>query len=1378
MAGRRPRRILTWVLGLLLGLPLGLVVLVLVVVLVGANTAPGRRLIESEAASLSGGLVGIDGLHGRFPDALAIRSLTLSDSEGAYAVLRGITLDWRPWDLLGLRARVDLASVDQITVMRNPVPSPAAKPKPSSSSESHLPNLGIDIRRLHIGRLTLNRPVVGVPVVLAASGHLRVRGVKPLLGGVSVGTLPDSDVALDITRLDHPGSVRLATSVTPGGLRLHLTLHDPKGGLAQTAGGLAILDPLRLALDLDGPRSAESLRLTLAAGPATLDATGTTNLLSRQFDLEAKGHAPAMQPRPGVAWHELSLAAHLTGTPSAPVGTGSLLIDTLTAAGAGVNRLTARFSGDTVGPAVLHMVAEGLRIPGPKPALLAASPLTLDAAWHHQQPSHPVDLTLVHALAQVTGHILTTPDLRGRIGVTLPDLGPLAAALNQALAGHAALAANFSTAHRIAVLGLGGTFAITGGRPQAVGLIGDDGQIGLTASMVPTTRGRDLRLYGLELHGRTLDLHASGSDLADVLDGHFGIRLADLAAALPTLRGALSLAGAANGPLDDLSARLMADGSIGTATIPRGPLHLTLNAAHLPHAPQGTLTASGTLDRAPLTLSARVEHLGGGGTHVLLDSLDWKSAAGHADLRLPPGAILPLGTVNLRMTRLGDLSPLLGQPVSGRVAADIRTTQRPDEPHPTLHVDIGGDLASRAARVGRLKLAGTIVDPAGSPDLDLALNADAIRASGITGSAHATAHGHESAIAVAARGAFDHVAGSPATLDAALVLDVPDKHVAISRLQATAKGETVRLLAPVRIGFGPEIEVDRLRAQLSTAGAQPARIDIAGKLSPRLDLSVSLANITPALARPFAPSVDASGVIAATARLTGTTARPDGTVHLSARAMHLRSGPAASLPPASLDARADLAGGSGRLDARLEAGQQVGLTLSGTAPTSATGALDLHALGHVDLAVANPVLGAQGRQAKGQLSLDLTATGTPRAPELAGQIRLANGEVQDFAQGVRLTDIAGLITARGKSIDLDRFTAQAGPGTINASGSVGAFEPGLPVDLHITANKARPLSSDLLTAMLDMDLAIKGQAKSRVDIDGLITIDKASINIPSGLPPSVAKLDVIRPGETPPPPASASAAPVIGLGLTLAAPGQIFVRGHGLDAELGGRLTVDGTTTAPIVHGGFTMHNGTFSLAGVNLTFSKGHVGFNGAGTTGKIDPSLDFTADSFVANTVATLHVGGYASAPKISLSSNPPLPPDQVLALILFQQSTTQLSPLQIASVAAALAQLSGVGGGGPGLLGSVRSGLGLDRLSVGSGGANSSGASVEAGKYVARGVYVGARQSTSGAGTQAQVQVNLTRRLKLNTVVGTGGTVTGTTTPENDPGSSVGLKYEFNY
>ena len=760
---RKLGRVVLWTFGLLCGL----VVLVLAVVLIGTNVGPGRRLIQREAASLTGGKVTMAGLHGFFPVSLAINELTLSDTRGPYAVLAGIKLDWRPWDLIGLVAHVDLASVDTITVQRRPVPNPnAPKPPPSKSTKSSLPNLGIDIAKLHVGRLTLGAAVAGASAALSINGHVKVQGIEPLLNGASVANLPDSDGALAITRLDHPGSVNLTAKITPGQLGLHVHASDPKGGLATTVGGLADLDPLTVALDLAGPRDHEALHLALAAGSATLDAAGTTDLLTEHFDLTAHGDAPAMEPRPGISWKDVALDAHLTGTPSAPVGSGHLLVDTLEAPGGGVNRLVATFSGSRTGPAILHAVADGLRVPGKQPALFAADPLTLDATLHQEQPGRPLDLVVTHPLAQITGHILTTPDLRGHLGITLPQLGPLAAAAGEALDGHAALGANFSYAHRIAVLGLGGTFALTGGPTQAVGLIGDAGQIGLTASVVPTTQGRDLRLYGLALHGKALDLNAKGRDLANTLDARFGLHLPDLAAALPTLRGALSINGTAGGKLDDLSTKIDATGTVGTEKIPTGPLHLVLDASHLPHAPQGTLTLDGTLDRAPLSLAAEIQRQPSGATHITLDRLGWKSATGPrrphlagrqraAARRSRPAHEPP----RRRRTRWSASR-------CAAISTPACTPARPTAPRTRLRASTSPAPLPAAASVSAGSSSQAHVDdPTGSPDLDLALAADSIHANAITGNAHVTARGPEQAIAVAASGRFEHVAGAPARLD-------------------------------------------------------------------------------------------------------------------------------------------------------------------------------------------------------------------------------------------------------------------------------------------------------------------------------------------------------------------------------------------------------------------------------------------------------------------------------------------------------------------------------------------------------------------------------------------------------------------------------------
>ena len=94
----------------------------------------------------------------------------------------------------------------------------------------------------------------------------------------------------------------------------------------------------------------------------------------------------------------------------------------------------------------------------------------------------------------------------------------------------------------------------------------------------------------------------------------------------------------------------------------------------------------------------------------------------------------------------------------------------------------------------------------------------------------------------------------------------------------------------------------------------------------------------------------------------------------------------------------------------------------------------------------------------------------------------------------------------------------------------------------------------------------------------------------------------------------------------------------------------------------------------------------------------------------------------------------------------------------------------------MGKVQKRLGLDRLAV-SGGDGQSGPGVEAGRYVSERVNVSARQSTSGT-TQARVQVDISRRLKIETTVGSGGGPVQGTTPENSPGTSVGLLYQREY
>jgi translocation and assembly module TamB len=330
----------------------------------------------------------------------------------------------------------------------------------------------------------------------------------------------------------------------------------------------------------------------------------------------------------------------------------------------------------------------------------------------------------------------------------------------------------------------------------------------------------------------------------------------------------------------------------------------------------------------------------------------------------------------------------------------------------------------------------------------------------------------------------------------------------------------------------------------------------------------------------------------------------------------------------------------------------------------------------------------------------------------------------------------------------------------------------MPVDLHFTANNARPVASDLLTALIDANLSVQGQVKGDLLAAGTLHVRRADIRIPDKLPANIAVLPVRNANAPPPPPAPPAPQSNIALNLTLDAPEQVFIRGRGLDAELGGTITIKGTASNPIPSGGLHLRRGTLSVIGTTLNFTEGTIDFSGAGIS---DPSLHFVATSTTATLVATLTVSGSASDPKITLSSVPEMPQDEILAQLLFGTTTSKLSPLQLAQIAAALASLSGAA---PGFdpLDSIRTSLGLDRLSVGS---DSSGnPTLQAGRYVAKGVYVGAQQSASGSGTQATVQIDLAKGLKLEATAGSSGSSSATGSASTGDAASVGFTYQFEY
>ena len=1381
----------------------GLVLLAVAGLLIWANTGPGRAVLVRQTEALTGGVVRVSGISGRFPDNFRLQSLEVRDATGPWLTLRGLHLDWSVLALMGGTARVNALTADTLDLARLPVLDESKSEPETGTPLWHA--LGADIRQLSLRQITLGAPVMGQAARLSLSGHGRLGKLGVVVGDFRLTDMPGVDIGLELKRLDRTGTLSLATTAGHSALALHLKALDGADGFLAGRLDTAQLAPVSLQLDLAGPFAAAALHVAARAGSITAQTDGRLDLVSgRMARLDAQAHAPALSLSDTLGWKSAAFSAHLSGAMSAPLGNADLNVEQLVAGKSSVSTIQAHFTGEGTSPQsparLLHLTAraDGVIVPGRAPLVLAAAPLELDARLTPQGEGSPLSVTLSHPLLAMAAQVRTMAPQTAALTLKLPDLLPVGEALGVALRGKVGLEAHVARSARVdeaTQVTASGTLDISGGQKQLAGLIGPDGRFALEAHITPLPAqkkpqdrpaSRRIDLQSLTLDGRGVHLKTQGRvDTGRDVDVSASVGLPDLSRALPFLRGGLDMALTAQGPLRDFAAHVHVQGNPGTADMTPAPLVLDADLRNLPGVPQGTVDLHGTMDHAPLSFGVAMDKQGDDAHRFSLTALSWKSVQGEGALTLKPGEVIPMGTLGVKIGKLADLRPAIGKPLAGSLTANLSTDSTGDVP--VVHVRLDGHAGLSAMRLDSLALKGDVRDPAGKPGVDLSLRLGGIAAPGMTGNAHLGARGPLDALALDAGLGPASWGGKPLSLAMEALLNVPERKVTLRRLNATARGENLRLEGPAVLTYGATMGVDRLRATLgAVTGGESAVLDIRGHIKPALTVNADLRNLTPALIEPFMPGLRAKGVVSASAALTGTLGQPHGQISLTGSGLRMAGSlAAASVPPLGVTLNATLNGVSASVNGHAHAGSKFDLSSTGTVPLSGRSGLDVMTDGALDLSLANGVLGAQGRQLMGQARAGLRVQGSLAALRVSGTVTLEKGDFQDFAAGVHLADINGRLVGNERHLDVQSMTAKAGSGTVEASGTVGIAEPGLPIDLKLQARNARPIASDLLTAVLDAELSARGQVRGRVDVAGSVTLKDVEVNIPNSLPTSVARLDVIRPGEKTEQEERARAASVhkttVALALDLISPGRFFVRGHGLDAEMAGRLKITGTAQAPQVGGGFTLKRGNFNLAGISLNFTKGRVAFNGSGVGHKLDPTLDFEADRVVNGETAMLKVGGYASAPKITFESLPPQPQDQVLAMLLFGTDARSLSSTQMVELGAAVATLTGLTPFDP--MGTLRKTLHLDRLAIGGGnGSNDNGsgtgASVEAGKYVMKGVYVGAKQATSGSGTQAQVQVDLTKSLKLNTTVGTGGNVTGFTTPENDPGSSVGILWQHRY
>lgn len=1352
-------------------------------VLVAAALAGGRWWLQTDGGrAFIAGLardagVEMEGLAGDPFGRLTVDRIRVRDAEGVWLSAEDATVAWRPWALFGRRLIVEEIAAARIAVDRAPTSEPAAEPPPESAP-LEAPPIAVEVRRLAVGEIALGEALAGTAARLKLDATAAYESAA-------------AEARLSVDRLDGPGMATLDAgyALATDAFRLDLVVNDPPGGLAAGLVGLAdgvearlagegdlkawkgaltarsgAVDLVDLALDLgraDGtirvgvkgdispgpllPAEAEDPvgdkvgidlaataaedgsaimveRLALAAAAADLLASGRfapeTGALDVTIETTRIDPDAILKLAPGVSVEAPSLQARVTGAIDAPRATAVLRADRVAAEGAGASGLVVDIAAEPAGAATdvfdwrLSLTAETLQTGAPDVDGLLAEGLA--GAWTVRGSGRydpaasrlPVDVTVMRGEAVAVGFDGAADPAgaaQGRLTATVADLSAIAPLAGAPLAG-----------------------------PAELGTDVEFGPAGLAL--------RDLTL-------RALDMALDGRV---ALDRDFANIDADLKLAAPDLGRTLApfgapVAGAANGtvtlsgPVGDPAAK----GEIAFAPLVAGgerfpSARIRFDASTLASGPAGNVRATAASPYGDLAAETRFA-LAGDRLKLTGLSATAPGARAAGDLALDLATTVATGTITLDVRSLAEATAPFGVAASGAGGGRIRLGG--GSGGQTVDANLAFDDAG-AEGVAARRIAVTAKGAlAGSAPLRAEVTVTGLDAGEATAeTVSLTLDGPLSGAAV--RFAANGVAsGEPFEARLAGRLAVTD---AGQRFRLESGGGAVAG-APFSLASGLEVRNDAKGLAVSGLALSSDPLDLAAGFSlagDDVDLQISNASADFGALAKLMPSLTVAGELTASGRIRGPLTGPSGRIEIVGRDLRGTDDPegptialdgALTLAPASLSV--DLSG-TGLGETPLTVKGSVGLAPNAGAPPApaASSPLDFRVAWSGDLAPLVALAPLDDHRLVSAAKVDLTVGGTVGRPDARGAVVIGPGRYEHLDYGTTLDFDRIEIAADGERITLKPFTARAGEGALSASGNVlldGA--KGYPAELTARLDKARLVARDDVTASASGDLRFDNRADG-MDVFARITTERVEVELIDSSPASIPTLAVEEVGPVPagrkdeergPP----KPGPPIGLDVEVNIPGRFFVRGRGLESEWGGNVAVRGTAAKPLVTGQLDLRRGTFDIVGKRMELTEGSVRLE-PDASERLEAIVDVLAEYEGTDFAADVRVAGPATDPKVTLSSTPDLPRDEILSRLLFNKNAgalTATESLQLAAAAASLA--TGGGGGGFDPVGMIRQATGIDtlRVDLDEGGEPT----VEAGKYLTDDVYVGVKQ---GAGSDA--------------------------------------------
>ncbi|MBU1979108.1 MAG: translocation/assembly module TamB domain-containing protein [Gammaproteobacteria bacterium] len=413
--------------------------------------------------------------------------------------------------------------------------------------------------------------------------------------------------------------------------------------------------------------------------------------------------------------------------------------------------------------------------------------------------------------------------------------------------------------------------------------------------------------------------------------------------------------------------------------------------------------------------------------------------------------------------------------------------------------------------------------------------------------------------------------------------------------------------------------------------------------------------------------------------------------------------------------------------------------IAGDAPVQGNIALAMESLAWI-----KPLLDKTGALTfDGSLKALVRAGGTFAQPRLTGNINGDRFIVALPDQGLHFTEGRFQAELQDQTLLLKDLTVRGGDGNLKGQGRV-AFEGGVPaMQLSLKADKLQVLSRPdrLLILSGTSDATIAGK---EIKLTAKLKADKGVIELPKGGTPTPSE-DVVVLGRTK---VIKKKTPQYNLSfnLDLDLGDKFFIKGKGLDAQLGGGLALKSADNAPLSsRGSIRVVTGSYSAYGQNLKIERGILNFQGP-----IDnPGLNIIALRKNQPVEAGVALTGTAQSPSVKLVSNPSVPDSEKLSWLVLGHGLEDSSGQEFSALQAAAGALLAAGES-VSLQQKIAHSAGLEEVSLkGAGGLESTVLSL--GKRLSSRAYLSYEQGLTGVGSIVKINYTLSKRLSVRAQAG---------------------------